>query len=236
MKRLQYPLMLSEGKGVTLLREIRSTMGKNCFLLEDWSGFYKANFRECDCLSIPEFPWDMSILNYPCPFSDEDRIRIRDTHFVSLGLKTLGGKPLTLARFVGVHPYGRIPHFNAGIVLDDPVSKRDIGGLRWYLTFRGIVPHSNLYSSEGQVALLHEKYPEYEAPLPIENAMMHAFYFRKHRRYLSPSRYVRCRTKTTYGEWIEIGCSDDVGIEISQSSLNDDMIDTDVGIGASRKF
>ncbi len=236
MKDVLRPPLLSEEGGMAVRKQIRAAMGRCYFGPADWSGFYKGNYMASDCLAAPRFRWDISVLDEPCPFRQEgSSARVRDTHFVSLGLETLGGQPLTLARFVAIHPSDRVPHFNAGVVLGERAAQRTRGGLRWYLTYQGIVPNSNLYSPEEQLVLLCDKYGAYEVPFALEVAMVHAFYVRKCHGHLNPNHYVRCKDRTAQRGWIEVGCSDDTGIEISHSP-SDISANTDIGIGASRRL
>ncbi len=212
---------------------LRLTMEQNIFLPEDWTQYYSVNFSN---IAIPNFPWSGSLLNSPCPFNPDKRIK--DTHFAFLGLPDINGVPLTVAQWIKLHPQTGQPKFyhhtnpwHQGQPYTDKITLQP----RWYLLLKEIVPSSTDRTPEEQVVLLP---PEYEIPSTIAEVTKDLFVFKKTGIRSNPSQWAACAERTIQTSSSPAGNVSCVG-GFGEGGLNvnywADSRHFSVGLGASRK-
>ncbi len=191
------------GRREIATKNVRRVLGSNLFDVTDWSRYYRLSFAPEVIAAIPPFPWTLELLNSPCPFVK--RKKIRQTHFAFLGLDTVRGKALTLAKFIALHPEKRWPHFDSGPTqwyLAEGFASIITCSFQWHLLLKRIVPGSKRWAYERQQGMLP---PEYEPPLAITEAMKDIFHYRTHffHRCLNDDCWARCRDRTADGKVVE---------------------------------
>jgi hypothetical protein len=174
----------------------RDIMGKNYFGMEDWRRSFDLRLTSLALEAIPVVPWSTEILAGPCPFHPAYLgKRVKDTHFLFLGLKTLDGiNPLTINAFDKTYGLGERKK-------DAPISwyqlqmfaRHETLDMGWYLLLIDPVPN------------LEPMPPEYRVTSAIEEVTKDILVATKRRqaciqRRLPHFEYVRCRDRMLGGE------------------------------------
>ena len=218
-------------------RLARAILGRNIFTDADWMSYYDARFTKKQQREAGKFPWSEEVLNSPCPFNEGKLVK--DTHFAFLGIAGINGQPLTVAKWLELHPATGQPkfYFNANPWhVGQPHTDVATMELRWYLLLKDIVPSSTGKTPEEQVAMLP---PEYEVPTTITEVTKDILVFRKTDVRQNPLRWAACTertvatTKAFAGVVLCVGDFRGLGLSVSRwfGSRNDG-----IGVGASRKF
>jgi hypothetical protein len=217
--------------------EARQIMDRNIFDAADWMSYYDVKFTKKQIRDVGKFPWSEDVLNGPCPFHAGKMVR--ETHFAFLGVTRINGEPLTVNKWMELHPVTGQPRFyfasdpwHAGQPYADEVTME----LRWYLLLKSIVPGSTDKTSEQQVAMLPE---EYEVPSTIAEVTKDILVFRKTNVRPNPVQWAACKERTIKTSKIDKGLVSCVGY-FSEYGLHVDCWNGTshyaVGVGASRKF
>ncbi len=90
-------------------RIARIALGNSLFEIADWVRFFAARFEDYEVQNALQFPWHQGIPMSACPFNKGKLIR--DTHTAFLGLPKLNGQPLTVAKWIELHPATGQPKF-----------------------------------------------------------------------------------------------------------------------------
>ncbi len=215
----------------------RAVLGNNFFGVEEWATLYGASFTKKQLREIAEFPWGEDILSSPCPFV-KDKL-VKDTHFAFLGISGLNGSPLTVAKWLELHPATGQPKFYFN---QNPWHKgqphTDVATmeLRWYLMLKEIVPDSTSKTPEDQVKMLPA---EYEVPATIAEVSKDLLAFRKTGERPNYSRWAACKERTVKTDTANAGLVSCVGYFVEDGlrvgSWHGSRSDS-VGFGASRKL
>jgi hypothetical protein len=211
-------------------------LGRNIFTDADWMSYYDARFTKKQLRAAGKFPWGEDVLNSPCPFNKGKLVK--DTHFAFLGISALNGQPLTVAKWLQLHPATGQPkfYFNSNPWHKDQ-PHTDIATMqsRWYLLLKDIVPGSTDKTPEEQVAMLP---PEYEVPTTIAEVTKDIVVFRKTNERPNPSRWAACTERTVKTDKAStgyvscVGLFDEYGLPVDSWSGYRYYY---VGVGASRK-
>jgi hypothetical protein len=218
-------------------RLARAILGRNIFAIEDWMTYYDVRFTKKQLRDAGKFPWSEEVLNSPCPFN-EGRL-VKDTHFAFLGIAGINGQPLTVAKWLELHPATGQPkfYFNADPWhMGQPHTDVTTMELRWYLLLKEIVPGSTIQTPEEQLAKLP---PEYEVPSTIAEVTKDILVFRKTDVRPNPLRWAACAERTIATVKASAGlvsCVGDFGGHGLHVSYWDGRRSDDVGVGASRKL
>ena len=152
----------------------------------DWASYYSAS-QELDS-KIEE------ILTSPCPFNKGKLVA--DTHFAFVGVPDINGAPLTVVKWLELHPADSQPRFyfnqnpwHAGQPYTDVATLEP----RLYILLREIVPGSTSSKPEEQVVMLP---PEYEIPSTIAEVTKNILVFRKTGKRCNGSRWAACSERT----------------------------------------
>lgn len=218
-------------------RLARVVLGRNIFTDADWMSYYDAKFTKKQLRDAGKFPLGEDILNGPCPFNKGKLVK--DTHFAFLGISGINGQPLTVAKWLELHPAMGQPKFyfnqnpwHVGQPHTDVATLQ----LRWYLMLKDIVPGSTDNTPENQVAMLPA---EYEVPMTIMETTKDILVFRKTGERPNGSRWAACKERTVKTSSTDAGFVSCVGY-FGGSGLSVlswfGSRDCDVGVGASRKF
>ena len=217
-------------------RMARMVLGRNIFDVADWMSYYDAKFTKKQIRDAGKFPWGEDVLNSPCPFNKGKLVK--DTHFAFLGLTAINGSPLTVAKWLQLHPATGQPkfYFNSNPWHEgQPHTDVATMQLRWYLMLKDIVPGSTDKTPEEQVAILPA---EYEVPTTIAETTKDILVFRKTDVRPNGSRWAACTERTVKTDKASAGDVSCVG-HFDGHGLNVDRWDGDrldyVGLGASRK-
>jgi len=219
-------------------RLARLVLGRNIFDDADWMSYYDAKFTKKQFREAGKFPWGEDILNSSCPFNSDKLVK--DTHFAFLGLTAINGSPLTVAKWLELHPATGQPKFYFN---NDPwhvgqphTDVATMMQLRWYLMLKNIIPNSTSKTPEEQVAMLP---PEYEVPSTIAEVTKDILVFRKTDVRPNPSHWAACTERTVKTDKVSAGRVSCVG-GFDGDGLYVDVWCGDrvgsVGLGASRKF
>jgi hypothetical protein len=156
--------------------------------------YYDAKFTKKQLREAGKFPWGEDVLNGPCPFNKGETVS--ETHFAFLGITALNGAPLTVAKWLELHPATGQPKFyfnqnpwHAGQPHTDVATTE----LRWYLMLKDIVPGSMDKTPEEQVAMLP---PEYEVPTTIMEVTKDILVFRKTNERPNGLQWAACTERT----------------------------------------
>lgn len=164
-----------EDGGITSLPEAEAgldqLLGRNGYFgIRDWSRYFWAILEDSFLDSFPAFPWPLELLDQPCIFYPEKKIR--ETHVAFLGLSHLAFQGiLRLSTWEAVFNDTKISLRNAQgeklrffnrlpADLDEPLPVWE-SDYRWYLILLGKVPGCEGKSFKEQAAMLP---PEYEVP------------------------------------------------------------------------
>lgn len=218
-------------------RLARVVLDRNIFTGADWMSYYDAKFTKKQFRDAGKFPWSEDILKSPCPFNKGKLIK--DTHFGFLGISGLNGSPLTVTKWIKLHPATGQPKFyfasdpwHVGQPHTDVATMQ----LRWYLLLKDIVPGSIDKMPEEQVAMLPEGY---EVPTTIMEVTKDILVFRKAGERPNGSRWAACTERTVKTNKVSAGRVSCVG-RFDEHGLVIDRWDGDrvfnIGLGASRKF
>jgi len=177
------------------------------------------------------------ILMSPCPFHKGKLVS--DTHFAFMGTPDINGDPLTVAKWLELHPADGQPKFyfnenpwHAGQPHTDIVTLEP----RLYIVLREIVPGSTSKTPEEQVAMLP---PEYEVPTTIAEVTKDILVFRKTGKRPNGSRWAACTERTVKTSQVDagyvscVGYFDEYGLYVH--SWDGYRFDS-LGVGASRKI
>ena len=217
-------------------RMARMVLGRNIFDVADWMSYYDAKFTKKQIRDAGKFPWGEDVLNSPCPFNKGKLVK--DTHFAFLGLTAINGSPLTVAKWLQLHPATGQPkfYFNSNPWHEgQPHTDVATMQLRWYLMLKDIVPGSTDKTPEEQVAILPA---EYEVPTTIAETTKDILVFRKTDVRPNGSRWAACTERTVKTDKADAGGVSGVG-RFCGHGLSVDywsgVRSVDVGVGASRK-
>jgi hypothetical protein len=180
------------------------------------------------------------ILMSPCPFH-KDKL-VADTHFAFMGIPSINGDPLTVAKWLELHPADGHPKFyfaNNPWHVGQPHTDVAVLEPRLYIVLREIVPGSLCKTPEKQLALLP---PEYEVPTTIVEVTKDILVFRKTGKRCNGFVWATCAERIVKTDRIppcEVGRVSCVGY------FNEDGLHVghwcgtpchSIGVGASRKF
>ena len=218
-------------------RLARVVLGRNIFTDADWMSYYDAKFTKKQIREAGKFPWDENVLNSPCPLNSGKLVK--DTHFAFLGISGINGSPLTVAKWLELHPATGQPKFyfnNDPWHVGQPYTDVATMQLRWYLMLRDIVPGSMSKTPEEQVAMLPEGY---EVPTTIMEVTKDILVFRKTGERPNGSRWAACTERTVKTDKVSAGGVSCVG-SFDEGGLGVDgwfgPRGGSIGLGASRKF
>lgn len=177
-------------------------MGPRFFGPSDWNKFFGAEFSESQLgqksLELPCGNLISDILKVKCPFEKEKRIK--ETHFLFLGLNNLNGSPLTVMKFHDLYPQDgkkeevifkysdKSWYFNSDIA-------KSVCSLSWYLAYLNIIPGSFNKGYNAQLRHITTNFSAYFIPSAIEEAMKLILYFEKNRIRLNKDVFARCSDK-----------------------------------------
>ena len=231
--------LLSGGiKEPTSLELARYIMGRNrnWWGPTEWAEKYGARFNKKQIRDAGKFPWGEDILNSTCPLCGKV---VKDCHFAFLGLTAINGFPLTVAKWLELHPATDQPKFyfnqnpwHAG----QPHTDVTTMALRYYLLHTEIVPNSTGKTPEEQVAMLP---PEYEVPTTITETTKDILVFHKTDVRPNGSKWAACtertvKTSTARADLVScVGHFDERGLSVY---VWDGLRRSSVGVGASRKL
>lgn len=231
-------LMIRDGiTASTETKLARLILGRNIFTDADWMSYYNAKFTRKQLRDAGKFPWGEDVLNSPCPFNKGKLVK--DTHFAFLGISGINGQPLTVAKWLELHPATGQPKFYNNTDpwhVGQPHTDLATMQLRWYLLLKDIVPGSTDRTPEDQVAMLP---PEYEAPTTIVETSKGILVFRKTGERPNGSRWAACTERTIKTDKVSAGlvsCVGNFGEDGLRVSGWYGGRDCYVGLGASRKF
>ena len=235
--RIAEAMMRKDLVGSIESRLARVVLGCNIFTAEDWMSYYDAKFTKKQLREAGKFPWGEDVLNSPCPFNKGKLVK--DTHFAFLGISGLNGQPLTVAKWLELHPATGQPKFyfntdpwHTGQPHTDVATMQ----LRWYLLLKNIVPGSTDKTPEEQVAMLP---PKYEVPTTIVETSKDILVFKKTGERPNRSRWAACTERTVKTDKVSagnvscVGVFDGFGLSVSHWVA---ARYCNVGLGASRKF
>ena len=174
-------------------RLARLVLGRNIFTDVDWMSYYDARFTKKQIREAGKFPWGEDVLNSVCPLCGKT---VKDCHFAFLGVSALNGAPLTVAKWLELHPATGQPkfYFNANPWhVGQPHTDVATMPLRYYLLHTEIVPGSTGKTPEEQVAMLPV---EYEVPTTIAEVTKDILAFRKTGQRPNGSRWAACAERT----------------------------------------
>ncbi|MBI4065820.1 hypothetical protein HY412_01335 [Candidatus Kaiserbacteria bacterium] len=217
-------------------RIARILLNKSFVDVCDWVTLYGAIFTRQQMRVALKFPWNEDVLQSPDPW--EPKKLVKDTHTAFLGLEKIGNDPLTVSKWIELHPATGQPRFYFS---ENPwhvgQPHTDVATLspRWYLLRNEIVPGSTGKSPDDQVKLLPA---EYELPNTIAEVSKDILIFRKTDIRLNPSLWARCSEttvkteKVSGGVWSMVGYFSENGLDVNDwyGGRSDD-----VGCGAARK-
>lgn len=211
----------------------RRLLGQNIFDITDWA-MYGIKFSKKQRQVAEKFPRNEDVLNSPCHFNKGKLVK--DTHFAFLGIESIKGEPLTVAKWIKMHPglfYFKKNPKHAGQTHIDEATLT----FRWYLLLRDIVPDSTYRTPEEQEAMLP---PEYEVPPTIAEVTKDILVFRKTGICPNPSRWAACRDRTVKTDKLPanyVTCVGDFseggGLSVSYWNGVGDFF---IGVAASRKI
>jgi len=212
-------------------------LGRNIFTDADWMNYYNVKLTKSQIFEARKFPWNEDILNSPCPFNLGKKVK--DTHFAFLGISNINSQPLTVAKWLELHPATGQPkfYFNTNPWhMGQPHTDVATMQLRWYLMLKGIVPNSTKKTPEEQALMLPKNY---EIPTTIEEVSKNIIFFRKTGERLNELKWAACERIVMKIGKISAGCiscvghfdKDGLGIIYCDGNHSDH-----IGIGASRKF
>jgi len=177
------------------------------------------------------------ILQSSCPFHRGKRVF--DTHFAFMGVPDINGDPLTVAKWLELHPADSQPKFYFN---QNPwhaaQPHTDVAVLepRLYIVLRDIVPGSTSKAPEEQIALLPS---EYEVPSTITEVTKSILVFRKTGKRCNGSVWAACSERTIATSRAVAGLVSCVGrfveIGLRVSGWGGFRVGC-VGVGASRKL
>ncbi|MBI2035650.1 MAG: hypothetical protein HYT12_03125 [Candidatus Liptonbacteria bacterium] len=211
-------------------------LGRNIFTDADWMSYYDAKFVKKQIREAGKFPWGEDVLTSVCLLCGKV---VKDCHFGFYGIDCINGDPLTVAKWMELHPATGQPKFyfntspwHVGQPHTDVVTMRR----HWYLVHKEIVPGSTDKTPEEQVAMLP---PEYEVPTTIVETTKDILVFKKTGERPNGSRWAACTERTVNTDKVSagfvscVGTFDGRGLRV----LNwDGRRYYSVGLGASRKF
>ncbi len=218
-------------------RIARLLFGKSLVDVCDWVALYGAHFTAKEKKAALKFPWHEDVLMSPCPFNKGKLIK--DTHTAFLGLPSLNGQPLTVAKWIELHPDTGQPkfyHSNNPWHVGQPHT--DVATLlpQWYLYLTEIVPGSTNKLPEEHVKMLPA---EYELPSTIGETTKDILVFRKTGVRPNYSKWAHCSETTIKTEKCSdeypsiVGYFDESGLDVDY--WNGYRFDF-VGCGAARKY
>lgn len=193
----------------------------------DWASYYGPT-EKLD-------PQVEEILMSACPFNKGKLVK--DTHFAFMGMPVIDDDPLTVAKWLELHPPTGQPKFyfntnpwHAGQPHTDEATLES----RLYIMLRDIVPGSTYKLPEDQVALLPEGY---EVPTTIAEVTKDILGFRKTGKRFNPNVWAACKEQTIKTDTAHAGDVSCVG-SFNESGLSVNYWlgrrNDNVGVGASR--
>lgn len=197
--------------------------------MADWASYY-GPIKKLD-------PQVENILMSPCPFHKGKLVK--DTHFAFLGMPEINDYPLTVARWLELHPSDGQPKF---FFNDNPWHEgqphTDVAVLEpcLYVVLREIVPDSTGKTPAKLVAMLP---PEYEVPTTIVEVTKDVLVYRRTGKRCNGSCWAVCSERTVQTSRVEagelscVGNFDKKGIRINRWTGNPLR---NVGVGAFRKI
>jgi len=195
----------------------------------DWANFYGPT-EKLD-------PQIEEILQGPCPFYS--RKRVLEMHFAFLGMPALDGSPLTVAKWLEVHPGPDQPKFYFATNpwhTGQPHTDLAVLEPRLYVALREIVPGSTGKSPEDQAAMLPAGY---RVPTTIEEVTKNILCFRRTGKRPNGTRWAACAERTVKTSQVGAGFVSCVGnwvgngLVVSSWDGNPSVL---VGVGASREM
>lgn len=234
--RIAQAMLRKDSIGSIESRLARVVLGRNIFTDADWMSYYDTSFTRKQLRDAGKFPWGEDILNSTCPLCGKV---VKECHFAFLGITAIKGLPLTVAKWLELHPATGQPKFyfnqnpwHVGQPHTDVATMQS----RWYLLHKEIVPNSTDKTPEEQVAMLP---PEYEVPTTIAETTKDILVFRKTDVCPNGSRWAACTERTVKTSTVSGGHVSCVGY-VGESGLHvggwHGRRDCSVGVGASRKF
>ncbi len=177
------------------------------------------------------------ILMGPCPFNKGKQVF--DTHFAFMGMPAIEGSPLTVAKWLELHPADGQPKFWFS---KDPwhvgQPHTDIATLKpcLYIMLREIVPGSTGRTPEDQVAMLP---PEYEVPTTIAEVTKDILVYRRTGKRSNSNVWAACSERTEETTQVHAGYVSCVG-NFNENGLSvsfwNGFPNGNGGVGASRKI
>ena len=218
-------------------RIARLLLGKSFVDVCDWVALYSVHFTAKEKKLALKFPWDEDGLQSPEPW--QRKKMIKDTHTALFGVEKIGNDPLTVAKWITLHPETGQPKFyytNNPWHIGQPHTDVATLSPRWHLLRTEIVPGSTSKLPEEQVKLLPA---EYQLPSTNEEVTKDLLHFRKTDVRPNYSKWARCCETTIKTE----KCSDEYPSIVGYFSEYGLFLNrwhgrhhADVGCGATRKF
>jgi hypothetical protein len=200
--------------------------------MSDWASYY-GKPEKLD-------PKVEEILMSPCPFHEGKLVA--DTHFAFMGTPSINGDPLTVAKWLELHPADGHPKFyfcSNPWHVGQPHTDVAVLEPRLYIVLREIVPGSLYQTREEQLALLP---PEYEVPTTIVEITKDILVFRKTGKRCNDSVWAACAERIVKTDRVPprevsdvscVGFFNENGLYIGHWC---GVRIRNVGVGASRKF
>ena len=154
--------------------------------LNDWASYYGPT-EKFD-------PRIEEVMQSACPFYKGKLVA--DTHFAFVGVPEINGSPLTVAKWLELHPPTEQPKFYFNT---DPwhagQPHTDVATLEphLYVVLREIVPGSTRKTPEEHVAMLP---PEYERPTTIAEVTKDILVYRRTGKRSNPNYWAACSEQT----------------------------------------
>lgn len=159
---------------------------------KDWRRHYGHKF----CF-YTKFPIDLeelrNIVEGDCPFSQNKKLKIKETHFLYFLPQNIEGQGLTIEKWHQLHSEENKIRFynykNAWYTGEDFI-RNIIPSGEWFLMYKGVIPDSMERTLEYQLKMLPSNY---EIPSACEVIPMHFFTYLKNKEYINKNIYGRVR-------------------------------------------
>ncbi len=161
----------------------------------DWASYYGPAQRLSSEIE--------DIFNEPCPFYKNKSVK--ETHFAFTGMPKINGDPLTVAKWLELHPADSQPRFSFSQNpwhFNQPHTDTIVLEPRLYIVLREIVPGSTNNTSEEQIKMLP---PGYEVPSTITEVTKDILVYRRTGKRCNGSCWAACSERTVQTELVSAG-------------------------------
>lgn len=225
----------------TETRIARVLLGRSFIELARWTSMYNKHFSAKQMRASLKFPWHEDVLMSPDPW--EPTMLVKDTHTAFFGVQFIGDYPLTVKRWIEMHPQAfRSKQFDR---LQSCIGLTTLEE-RWYLMRTNVILESTVRRPEEQAWVLPF---EYEIPTVIAEVAKNILVFSNQcpdeSSYPNPDHWARCMGEMTRTDGSMVTDLPIVGSTRDRVPGSHFALDVDrwvglglssVGIGASRKI